>query len=245
MDTYTEYISSILIFILVFTASEDGTSNKHVNYDAHHINLKVSDDLDEVPTHHHQFLGIVSSPDQSAEGQAEDLVEQIDDVLKIYNKSPLAKWSGHFMHFVKAISLVKGVNTDHCSKEKKFSNIMKSKVVDAVCELLGETEVLEKSWEEIDILFDKARDDMIDKAGGQDAWETLPEAEQALQHAIMLEQTSISLGEDKYAEMSEEEQRELDFFVWTCCGCHKNLNSVSGGNTPMMAWWAENDVMSP
>jgi hypothetical protein len=53
---YTEYISSILIFILAFTANKDGTSNKHVNYDAHHINLKVSsysDDPDEVPTHHH------------------------------------------------------------------------------------------------------------------------------------------------------------------------------------------------
>jgi len=112
-----------------------------------------------VPTHHHRFLGIVSSPDQSAEGQAEDLVEQIEDSLKIYNKSPLAKRSGHFIRLVKAISLLKGVNTDHCSKEKKFSEIMKSKVVDAVRELLGETEVLEKSWEEIDVLFDKARDE--------------------------------------------------------------------------------------
>jgi hypothetical protein len=61
----------------------------------------------------------------------------------------------------------------------------------------------------------------------------------------MLKQTSILLGEDKYAEMSEEEQHDLDFFVWTGCGCHKNLNSVSGGNAPMMAWWAENGVTPP
>ena len=122
---------------------------------------------------------------------------------------------------------------------------MKSKVLDAVRELLGEKEVLEKSWEEMDDLFNKARDDMIDRVGGQDAWEALSEADQALQHAIMLKQTLISLGEDKYAEMSEEEQRDLDFFVWTGCGCHKNLNSVSGGNTPMMTWWTENDVTPP
>jgi hypothetical protein len=240
--------SSFLISILAFTGSGDGTSNKHVNYDVHHINLKVSsysDDPDEEPTHRHRLLGIVSSPDQSAEGQAEDIVEQIDDALKIYNKSPLAKRSGHFMRLVQAISLLKGLNTDHCSKEKKFSEIMKNKVLDAVRELLGEKEILEKSWEEMDDLFDKARDDMIDRVGGQDAWEALSEADQALQHAIMLKQTLISLGEDKYAEMSEEEQRDLDFFVWTGCGCHKNLNSVSGGNTPMMAWWAENDVTPP
>ena len=240
--------SSFLISILAFTGSGDGTSNKHVNYDVHHINLKVSsysDDPDEEPTHRHRLLGIVSSPDQSAEGQAEDIVEQIDDALKIYNKSPLAKRSGHFMRLVQAISLLKGLNTDHCSKEKKFSEIMKNKVLDAVRELLGEKEILEKSWEEMDDLFDKARDDMIDRVGGQDAWEALSEADQALQHAIMLKQTLISLGEDKYAEMSEEEQHDLDFFVWTGCGCHKNLNSVSGGNTPMMAWWAENDVTPP
>ena len=122
---------------------------------------------------------------------------------------------------------------------------MKSKVLDAVRELLGEKEVLEKSWEEMDDLFNKAHDDMIDRVGGQDAWEALSEADQALQHAIMLKQTLISLGEDKYAEMSEEEGRDLDFFVWTGCGCHKNLNSVSGGNTPMMTWWTENDVTPP
>lgn len=219
-----------------------------MNYDVHHINLKVSsysDNPDEEPTHRHRLLGIVSSPDQSAEGQAEDMVEQIDDALKIYNKSPLAKRSGHFIRLVKALSLLKGLNTDHCSKEKKFSEIMKSKVLDAVRELLGEKEVLEKSWEEMDDLFNKARDDMIDRVGGQDAWEALSEADQALQHAIMLKQTLISLGEDKYAEMSEEEGRDLDFFVWTGCGCHKNLNSVSGGNTPMMTWWTENDVTPP
>ena len=179
-----------------------------MNYDVHHINLKVSsysDDPDEEPTHRHRLLGIGSSPDQSAEGQAEDMVEQIDDALKIYNKSPLAKRSGHFIRLVKALSLLKGLNTDHCSKEKKFSEIMKSKVLDAVHELLGEKEVLEKSWEEMDDLFNKACDDMIDRVGGQDAWEALSEADQALQHVIMLKQTLISLGEDKYAEMSEEE----------------------------------------
>ena len=89
---------------------------------------------------------------------------------------------------------------------------MKSKVVDAVHELLGEKEVLEKSWEDIDALFNKACADMIDGVGGQDAWEALSAGDQALQHTIMMKQTLILLGEDKYAEMSEEEQCDLDFF---------------------------------
>ena len=55
--------------------------------------------------------------------------------------------------------------------------------------------------------------------------------------------TLISLGEEKYAELSGEEQKELDFFIWVGCGCHKNLNSVSGGNAGMMSWWDENYVI--
>src|SRR6202050_143178 len=55
----------------------------------------------------------------------------------------------------------------------------------------------------------------------------------------------ISLGEDKYSELSEEQKKDLDFFIWVGCGCHKNLNSVSGGNAGMVAWWDENDVTGP
>ena len=117
------------------------------------------------------------------------------------------------MRLVKAISLLKGVNTDHCSKEKKFSEIIKGKMIDAVRQLLGENEVLDKSWEDIDVLFDKAWEDMINRAGGQEAWEALSKNDQALQHAIMMKETLISLGEDKYAEISEDEQWDLEFFL--------------------------------
>ena len=81
-------------------------------------------------------------------------------------------------------------------KKKRFSEVLKSKVVDTVCELLGEKEVLEKSWEDVDALFNKAHDDVIDRVAKQDVWGALPEADQALQHAIMLKQTLILLGED-------------------------------------------------
>ena len=76
-----------------FTVSEDGTSNKHVPYDSHHINLKVPSYTNDgaEPTHENCLLGITSSPDQTAEGQAEDTVEKLGDALEIYNKSPLAK----------------------------------------------------------------------------------------------------------------------------------------------------------
>jgi len=232
--------------ILAFTASGDGTSNKHVPYDAHHINLMASSYSDNSePIHRNRLLGLVSSPDQSAEGQAADLVEKIDDSLKMYNKSPLAKRSKHYMHLVKTLSMLRGVNTDHCTKEKKFAGIMKNKMIDANRELLSEEEVLLRPWDELEALFDEAWNAMIAEAGGQDAWDALSKSDQTLRHASMTKRTLISLGDDKYAELSDKEKHDLDFFVWVGCGCHKCTNSVSGGNLAMMTWWEENDVPGP
>jgi len=53
------------------------------------------------------------------------------------------------------------------------------------------------------------------------------------------------VGETEYGTLSEEEQRSLDFFIWVGCGCHKDLNTVKGGNVAMMAWWLENDIEGP
>jgi hypothetical protein len=232
----------------VFTGSGDGTSNKHVNYDAHHINLKVasySDDATSEPKHQQRLLGIVSTPDQSAEAQAEDLLTLVDDALQLFNRSPLAKRTKHFIRLVNAIAMCTGVNTDHCSKEKKYADVVKAKVTEAKHQLLGEGEILDRNWEEMDVLFDKAWEEMVEELGGQETWEALSIEDKQLQHAIVVKRTMISLGQEKYAEMSEEEKRELDFFVWTGCGCHKNANSVSGGNAGMMSWWLENDITPP
>ena len=215
-------------------------------YDSHHINLKVPSYTNEdEPTHQNRLLGITSSPNQTAEGQAEDTVEKIDDALSMYNKTPLAKRSKHFANLVRVISLLMGANTDHCSKAKKYSAAMEDRKIDATHQVLGEHVVLEKTLDEIEPLFDQGWDNMIKDAGGQQAWNALSKDEQALQHAIMVKKTLISLGEDKYAELSEEEQRELDFFIWVGCGCHKNLNSVSGGNKAMIDLWEEIGATGP
>ena len=65
--------------IPAFSGSEDGTTHKHIPYDSHHINLKVPSYTNEdiEPTHHNCLLGVTSSPNQTAEGQAEDTVERL------------------------------------------------------------------------------------------------------------------------------------------------------------------------
>jgi hypothetical protein len=53
------------------------------------------------------------------------------------------------------------------------------------------------------------------------------------------------LGRDHYEKLSDDEKWILKLFIWAGCGCHKDLNTVRGGNTAMMAWWKENQVKPP
>jgi hypothetical protein len=46
-------------------------------------------------------------------------------------------------------------------------------------------------------------------------------------------------------KLSDDEKRILKLFIWAGCGCHKDLNTVHGGNTAMMTWWKENQVEPP
>ena len=123
--------------------------------------------------------------------------------------------------------------------------MMEGKMIDATRQLLGEEQILDKSWEEIEAVFNDAWDRMVEELEGKVAWNKLSKNEQALKHAAMTKKTFISLGEDKYSALSEDEKRKLDFSIWVGCGCHKNMNSVLDGNAGMMAWWDKNDVTSP
>jgi hypothetical protein len=93
-----------------------------VPYDSHHINLKVPSYTDDgaKPAHENCLLGITSSPNQTAEGQAADTVEKIVDALKMYNNVPLVKHFNQYVHLVKAMSSLRGFNTNHCTKAKKI-----------------------------------------------------------------------------------------------------------------------------
>jgi hypothetical protein len=222
-----------------FTASGDGTSNKNVNYDSRFVHINNVDG-----THKSRFLGLHSSADQSSEQQVNDWIEIISDILNVYEKSPLAQRSGNFMRLVEVLQLLKGMNSDHCGKEKKTAHGMEDKKHTASLELLGEKQ-MSKDLEAASAAFTTVKTEMIRAAGGSDAWAALSQNEQAEQTAIMTKKVIISMGENSYSGLSEQERRELDFFIWVGCGCHKDLNTVKGGNSVMMAWWAENDIPGP
>src|SRR3954451_23780862 len=61
----------------------------------------------------------------------------------------------------------------------------------------------------------------------------------------MMEKLVLELGKESFVMLSDDEEHALKLFIWAGCGCHKDLNTVRGGNAAMMAWWGENGVTPP
>ena len=231
-----------------FTGSGDGTSNRHVNFEAKHVNVAVpsySNSDDSTLYHCNHLVGINSSADQSGEAGAKEWKDQIGDFLEVYINSPFAKRSGVFACLIDVLAKLFGMNTDHCTKEKKIARLVGEEKLAAIQVLLGEQALSEKSADEDAAIFEKARADMIQQAGGLEAWTALSEIERADMTEALVKDVMIAIGEKEFSNLSEEEQRSLDFFIWVNCGCHKDLNTVKGGNAGMIAWWSENDIEGP
>jgi len=76
------------------TVSSDGTTHKHVNFESRHVNMKVptygSND-DSSVQHQSRLIGVDSATDHSAQTQADGWKKKIDDLLHIYDQSPIKK----------------------------------------------------------------------------------------------------------------------------------------------------------
>ena len=135
--------------------------------------------------------------------------------------------------------------TDYCAKEKKDVAALEDLKKEAILQKLEEDKILDASSEDLLSIFLDAHKGMIQKLGGKAKWNQLPEYEQKEYLAQMSEKLVIKLGKDAYTMMSEDEQKTLSLFIWTGCGCHKNLNSVRGGYAVMASWWKKNNISGP
>ncbi len=229
------------------TLSADGTTHRDVNYNSRHVNLKVDtydeDEPQQVYATH--FFGLNSAVDGSSKESIEAWEKLFGDISKTYNASPLGKQQNSFLRVIEIFKKLHGVHSDHCAKEKKDAELLKKQKMQAVYQDLGEDQILEMDNQELLPTFLKAREKMMKSLGGNNKWTALSLSEQAEYDAKMMEEIVIDLGKGAYKELEENEKRLLSLFIWTGCGCHKDLNSVKGGNAAMMAWWKENDIEPP
>ena len=113
------------------------------------------------------FLGIKPSRDGNSKEAIADWQTTITEILDIYNHSPFGKWSGgSLIGLVDILVKLTGMNTDHCTKEKKDVNEIEELKKWAVNQHLREEAMLEKSMQEFYELQMAAQKNMIQAAGG-------------------------------------------------------------------------------
>jgi len=229
------------------TLSGDATTHRDINYDSRHVNLQVGtyDENKPQQVYATRFLGINSAVDGSSNESMEAWEKLFGNISKIYNESPLGKQENSFLRVIEIFKKLHGIHSDHCAKEKKDAELLKKLKMQAVYQDLGEDQILDMTNQELLPTFLKAKEKMIKSLGGQDKWAVLSPSEQAEYDAKMMEEIVIELGEDAYKELDDKEKKLLSLFIWTGCGCHKDLNSVKGGNASMMAWWKQNKIEPP
>ncbi|KAF8956376.1 hypothetical protein BDZ97DRAFT_1907224 [Flammula alnicola] len=214
------------------TFSADGTGHKNLNYNSRHANYKVKN-TNGTETQVTGFLGIQRSLDGSR-----DWDDQLQNIFNIFNDSPLAKETNSFARLIETYTKLVGMHSDHCSNEKKDFELMKKKKINATHQLLGENCIAEESTDDLLPHFIDANTKMIEKAGGETAWNNLDETQQTEHKAEMLADLTVDLGKDSFAKLSDKEKSLFKLFVW-------DLNTVLGGYIVLSKFWDENHLVPP
>jgi len=152
------------------TFSADGTGHCSVNYISRHIHLMAKDyykSPDGGARCRVTFLEIKSTKDSSSEEAIKEWENTLNEIIVLYNQSPLAKHEGVELKFICLLTKLLGINSDHCAKEKKDARMLEELKNWAVEQSLGEDAIFELTTQQIDGLFEKAQKEMIKSAGGK------------------------------------------------------------------------------
>jgi hypothetical protein len=94
-------------------------------------------------------------------------------------------------------------------------------------------------------LFDEKSEEMFKKAGGKELWLSLSPTEWLRLEKEMVRDVQIDLGELAYQQLSPEEKAKVDFWVYTGCMMHKDLNAMKGGVERIAKSWEEKKQTPP
>ena len=135
---------------------------------------------------------------------------------------------------------LRGYLSDHASDQKKLSAMLQEYQQECDRELQGEPTMLSDKHEEEreQVLREKGKE-LLEEIGGSENYLALPIDEQIQFAKRLVHEVQICLGEQAYQQLSPEEKEEVDYWVWSGCAMHKDLNAMKGGVGRMSHWWTE------
>ncbi|KAJ7093335.1 hypothetical protein B0H15DRAFT_776748, partial [Mycena belliarum] len=233
------------------TVSADSTSNRGINIESAHMNLRVPDyasgsqavDLNSTPKV--RFLGVDKTMDHTSAESVRGWNERIEENTDLFNRSPLAARLKRQYTVRDFFRILWGMHGDHASTEKGTATGLQTQKHAGTLQDLGEQALAGKSYMELVEYLGAWNARKIAEAGGEEAWNALAPAEQANRDAKLMNDIVTVLGKEEYDMLAPEERRALDLFIWGGCCMHKDLNSFRGGNGEMMLEWPKLGLEGP
>ncbi|KAJ7662048.1 hypothetical protein DFH06DRAFT_987532 [Mycena polygramma] len=216
-----------------FTASGDGTSHKHLNYEARFItsNEKLL------------ALGLAQAPNHTSEEQLAGWQKLIEEMYAEYNASPLGR--AHPEDFRTFFIKITGLMTDHAADQKKLRALFEALKKRMDREVRGENVLLRLGAPELlDAIYEISKK-KIDAAGGMAAWDALSADERDHRNSTLHAELCQIYGHEEFMKLSQAERDDVDFFLGGGCFMHKDLNAHLGGVKRMAASWSLNGFEPP
>ncbi|KDQ13604.1 hypothetical protein BOTBODRAFT_111111, partial [Botryobasidium botryosum FD-172 SS1] len=236
------------------TLSNDGTTNKHLNYESRHGLMVVptyapgSDPSAQLPgetIHAQRFFGITQAANHQSDTQLQGWVDAVWEIHDTYNGSPgLGKskpWDWRVF-----TQMVKGMSTDHAHDQKRLFRIFGDLKSNYEAELLGEASFQSTNHlEDVYPILAEEIERCIEDAGGEEEWEALTAEERQEREHHAYQRACTHVLKERMNAMSPEERREIALFIWAGCCMHKELNAFKGGATAMSAYWKAHGLAGP
>ncbi|KDQ13332.1 hypothetical protein BOTBODRAFT_175645 [Botryobasidium botryosum FD-172 SS1] len=223
----------------VCTLSNDGTTNKHINYKLWHIMMNIPTyapgSNPDTPLSHEvppvqQFLGICSAVNHTSETQLQGWKDTIDSYFSMYNASPFGDEDPlNVRDFARTTT---GMSTNHAEDQKKQFRLFEEwkslcerekHGEEALCSASLDNDVYAILWEGIER--------NIMEAGG--IW---------ARSGGILESVR---GQEKIDAMTPEQRQYIKLFLWSGCCMHKEMNSTKGGSARATVFWKEHGLVGP
>jgi hypothetical protein len=178
-------------------------------------------------------MPITSMHDHSSQAQLDNIIDSFKSFSDMYLRSIGKIDAGFWRNFTRKLS---GAQTDHANDQKLLVKLLEQwkRLVDR--ELRGEQVLLAQNspLELIKMITSHLREQAHEEAID---WENLPEREEMRLVSDAWRSMCISHGKDAFKELSDEEQFQVDLFVWSGCCMHKSLNTCKAGYAAMSAAW--------
>ncbi|KAF7351568.1 hypothetical protein MSAN_01589300 [Mycena sanguinolenta] len=233
------------------TISADSTSNRGINIESSHMNLRVPDyasgsssiDTNSMPKV--RFLGVEKTIDHSSAESVRGWNHRLEEMIDLFNRSPLGQRLKRHYSVRQFLRILKGMHGDHAASEQSTAKGLKQLKHEAAIQDLGEQALAGKAYMELVDYLGAWNARKILEAGGKEGWDALSPAEQVARDKKMMDDIVTVLGREAYNSLNAADRRTLDLFIWAGCCMHKDLNSFRGGNNEMMLEWKRLGVLGP